>query len=98
MYAILLEGTLSLGISLAHEKRIHLGTIEEGQLFSWSAVFSPYISTAWVMAMTPVKVIWLLMLKNSILRLKKIVISDSRQWPKLRRLFHKGSVTHASSL
>jgi CRP-like cAMP-binding protein len=54
--AILLEGTLSLGISLAHEKRIHLGTIEEGQLFSWSAVFSPYISTAWVMAMTPAKV------------------------------------------
>ncbi|MCX6335067.1 MAG: Crp/Fnr family transcriptional regulator [Bacteroidia bacterium] len=54
---ILLEGTLSLGISLPHEKRIHLGTIEEGQLFSWSAVFSPYISTAWVMAMTPVKVI-----------------------------------------
>jgi CRP-like cAMP-binding protein len=55
--AVLLQGTLSLGISLANEKRIHLGTIEEGQLFSWSAVFSPYISTAWVMAMTPAKVI-----------------------------------------
>lgn len=54
---VLLEGTLSLGISLAKEKRIHLGTIEEGQLFSWSAVFSPYISTAWVMAITPAKVI-----------------------------------------
>jgi CRP/FNR family transcriptional regulator len=54
---VLLEGTLSLGISLPGEKRIHLGTIEEGQLFSWSAVFKPYISTAWVMAMTPVKVI-----------------------------------------
>lgn len=54
---ILIEGTLSLGISLPQEKRIHLGTIEEGQLFSWSAVFSPYISTAWVMATTPVKVI-----------------------------------------
>lgn len=51
--AVLLEGKLSLGISLATEKRIHLGTIEEGQLFSWSAVFSPYISTAWVMAVTP---------------------------------------------
>ena len=36
---VLLEGSLSLGISLAKEKRIHLGTIEEGQLFSWSAVF-----------------------------------------------------------
>lgn len=54
---VLLEGSLSLGISLAKEKRIHLGSIEEGQLFSWSAVFSPYISTAWVMAITPAKVI-----------------------------------------
>jgi CRP-like cAMP-binding protein len=53
---ILLEGSLSLGISLAGEKRIHLGTIEEGQLFSWSAVFSPFISTAWVMSLTPTRV------------------------------------------
>jgi CRP-like cAMP-binding protein len=54
---ILLEGCLSLGISLAQEKRIRLGTIEEGQLFSWSAVFSPHISTAWVMATCPTKVL-----------------------------------------
>ena len=54
---VLLEGSLSLGISLAKEKRIHLGSIEEGQLFSWSAVFAPFISTAWVMAITPAKVI-----------------------------------------
>jgi CRP-like cAMP-binding protein len=54
---VLLDGSLSLGISLATEKRIHLGTIEQGQLFSWSAVFSPYIATAWVMAVTPAKVI-----------------------------------------
>jgi CRP-like cAMP-binding protein len=54
---VLLEGCLSLGISLAKEKRIHLGTLEEGQLFSWSAVFSPYISTAWVMATCPTKVL-----------------------------------------
>jgi len=54
---VLLEGSLSLGISLAKEKRIHLGTIDEGQLFSWSAVFSPYISTAWVMTIKPAKVI-----------------------------------------
>ena len=54
--AVLLEGTLSLGISLAKEKRIHLGTVEEGQLFSWSAIFSPHISTAWVMAVSPAKV------------------------------------------
>jgi CRP/FNR family transcriptional regulator len=54
---VLLSGCLSLGISLAKEKRIRLGTLEEGQLFSWSAVFSPYISTAWVMASCPTKVI-----------------------------------------
>ncbi len=54
---VLIEGSLSLGISLPREKRIHLGTIEEGQLFSWSAVFSPHISTAWVMALAPAKVI-----------------------------------------
>ena len=54
---VLLEGCLSLGISLATEKRIHLGTLEEGQLFSWSAVFSPRISTAWVMATCPTKVL-----------------------------------------
>jgi CRP-like cAMP-binding protein len=54
---VLFEGCLSLGISLANEKRIHLGTLEEGQLFSWSAVFRPYISTAWVMATCPTKVV-----------------------------------------
>ena len=54
---VLLSGCLSLGISLAQEKRIHLGTLEEGQLFSWSAVFRPYISTAWVMATCPTKVL-----------------------------------------
>lgn len=54
---VMLSGCLSLGISLAKEKRIRLGTLEEGQLFSWSAVFSPYISTAWVMATCPSKVL-----------------------------------------
>ena len=54
---VLLSGCLSLGISLPKEKRIRLGTLEEGQLFSWSAVFSPYISTAWVMASCPTKVV-----------------------------------------
>jgi CRP/FNR family transcriptional regulator len=54
---VLLAGCLSLGISLPNEKRIRLGTLEEGQLFSWSAVFSPYISTAWVMASCPTKVV-----------------------------------------
>jgi CRP-like cAMP-binding protein len=54
---VLLSGCLSLGISIANEKRIRLGTLEEGQLFSWSAVFNPYISTAWVMATCPTKVL-----------------------------------------
>jgi CRP/FNR family transcriptional regulator len=54
---VLLQGSLSLGISLPKDKRMHLGTIEEGQMFSWSAVFPPSISTAWVMAVTPVKVL-----------------------------------------
>jgi CRP-like cAMP-binding protein len=54
---VLLEGCLSIGISLTQEKRIQLGTLEEGQLFSWSAVFSPYISTAWVKATCPTKVL-----------------------------------------
>jgi CRP-like cAMP-binding protein len=54
---VLLTGCLSMGISLAKEKRIHLSTLEEGDLFSWSAAFSPYISTAWVMATCPTKVL-----------------------------------------
>lgn len=54
---ILFEGTLSLGISLPKEKRIHLSNIQPGQLFSWSAVFEPCISTAWVKATSPAKVI-----------------------------------------
>jgi CRP-like cAMP-binding protein len=54
---ILVSGCLSLGISISTDKRIRLGTLEDGQLFSWSAVFSPYISTAWVMATCPTKVL-----------------------------------------
>jgi CRP-like cAMP-binding protein len=54
---VLLEGCLSIGINLTQEKRIRLGTLEEGQLFSWSAVFNPYISTAWVMATCHTKVL-----------------------------------------
>lgn len=54
---ILLEGTLSLGISLPKEKRIHLSNIQPGQIFSWSAAFEPRISTAWVKATSPSKVL-----------------------------------------
>ena len=54
---ILLEGTLSLGISLPMEKRIHLSNIQPGQLFSWSAIFEPCIATAWVKATSPGKIL-----------------------------------------
>jgi|WetSurMetagenome_2_1015567.scaffolds.fasta_scaffold548013_1 CRP-like cAMP-binding protein len=54
---VLLEGCLSMGISLPQDKRIHLGTLEEGELFSWSAVFKPYISTAWVISTCPTRVL-----------------------------------------
>lgn len=54
---ILLAGCLSLGISISNDKRIRLGTLQDGELFSWSAVFTPYISTAWVMATCPTKVV-----------------------------------------
>jgi len=54
---ILIEGSLSLGVSLAKEKRIHLSSIHPGQLISWSAVFEPHISTAWVIAEEPSKVL-----------------------------------------
>jgi CRP/FNR family transcriptional regulator len=54
---VMLEGCLSMGISLPQDKRIHLGTLEEGELFSWSAVFKPYISTAWVIATCPTRVL-----------------------------------------
>jgi CRP-like cAMP-binding protein len=54
---ILLEGKLSLGISLATEKRIHISSIQPGELFSWSAGFEPQISTAWVKAMGPARVL-----------------------------------------
>lgn len=54
---VLMSGCLSLGISITKDKRIRLGTLEDGQLFSWSAVFSPHIATAWVMATCPTQVL-----------------------------------------
>jgi CRP-like cAMP-binding protein len=82
---VLLSGCLSLGISLAKEKRIRLGTLEEGQLFSWSAVFSPYISTAWVMATCPTTVLAI----DSILSLKEtanFVLKQCQSWPRQFRI------------
>ena len=54
---ILLEGTLALGISLPMEKRVRLSNIQPGQLFSWSAMFEPGISTACVKAISSGKIL-----------------------------------------
>lgn len=53
---ILAEGRVVLGIHTPKKGRINLDTIHQGQIFSWSAMFPPYISTAFAMATQPVKV------------------------------------------
>ena len=54
---ILFEGRVILGINVPGKGRISLNTIHPGQLFSWSALFPPYISTASAVAIQPVKVL-----------------------------------------
>ena len=54
---ILVEGAVILGISTPKKGRINLDTIHPGQIFSWSALFPPHISTAYAMATQPVKVL-----------------------------------------
>ena len=54
---ILFEGRVVLGINVPGKGRINLNTIHPGQLFSWSALFPPYISTASAVATQPVKVL-----------------------------------------
>ena len=54
---ILIEGRVILGINVPKKGRINLNTIHPGQLFSWSAMFPPYISTAFAVATQPVKVL-----------------------------------------
>ncbi len=54
---ILMEGRVILGINTPKKGRINLNTIHPGQLFSWSALFPPFISTAYAMATEPVKVL-----------------------------------------
>jgi len=54
---ILMEGRVILGIHIPKKGRINLNTIHPGQLFSWSALFPPFISTAYAMATEPVKVL-----------------------------------------
>ena len=54
---ILIEGRVILSINIPKKGRINLNTIHPGQLFSWSALFPPHISTAYAMATEPVKVL-----------------------------------------
>jgi CRP-like cAMP-binding protein len=51
---ILIEGKVILGIHTPKKGRINLNTIHPGQIFSWSAMFPPHISTAFAVAMEPV--------------------------------------------
>ncbi|KPK83877.1 MAG: hypothetical protein AMS27_11565 [Bacteroides sp. SM23_62_1] len=54
---ILVEGLVILGINVSAKGRINIDTIHAGQIFSWSAIFPPYISTAYAIATQPVKVL-----------------------------------------
>ena len=54
---ILIEGQVILGINIPKKGKINLNTIHPGQIFSWSAMFPPYISTASAVAAQPVKVL-----------------------------------------
>ena len=54
---ILMEGRIILGINIPGKGRINLNTIHPGQIFSWSALFPPHISTAHAVATEPVKVL-----------------------------------------
>ena len=54
---ILIEGRVILGINTHKKGRINLNTIHPGQIFSWSAMFPPHISTAYAVATEPVKVL-----------------------------------------
>ena len=54
---VLIDGTVNLGINVPNKGKINLASIHPGQLFSWSAIFPPYISTAYAITTTPVKVL-----------------------------------------
>ena len=54
---ILVEGAVVLGINIPNKGRINLDSIHPGQIFSWSAMFPPHISTAYATATQPVKVL-----------------------------------------
>ncbi len=52
---VVLKGHATVGITVASKGRINIGTLYPGQIFSWSSLFKPYISTAVVIADVPTK-------------------------------------------
>jgi CRP-like cAMP-binding protein len=54
---VLIEGKVILGINTPKKGKINLNTIHPGQIFSWSAMFKPHISTAYAEAAEPVQVL-----------------------------------------
>ncbi len=54
---ILIDGTVTLGIYVPKKGQINLDTVYPGQLFAWSALFPPGISTAYAIANAPVRVL-----------------------------------------
>ncbi len=54
---LLLTGKIVLRMFIPKKGNLQIGTIYPGSVFSWSALFPPYISTASAIAMAPVKVL-----------------------------------------
>jgi CRP-like cAMP-binding protein len=69
---VLVEGKVILGINTPKKGRINFNTIHPGQIFSWSAMFPPHISTANAVATEPVQV---LAIKAS--KMKQMIEEDS---------------------
>ena len=54
---VLLKGAVHIGITVPNKGKIQVGTIHPGNIFSWSAMFSPFISTAYAVAYLPSRVL-----------------------------------------
>lgn len=53
---VVLDGYVTVGITVAGKGRINIGTIYPGHIFSWSALFKPRISTAMIVTDVPTRV------------------------------------------
>ncbi len=54
---VLLKGSVHIGITVPNKGKINVGTIYPGNIFSWSALFSPFISTAYAVTNLPSRVL-----------------------------------------